>query len=357
MDWKKIAQGAMSSFATGGIGLGLNAVGSVIGNALSRGRMDKQSDLEKSILKYQYDLYSPENQVARLRRAGLNVGLMYSGNGMQSGGATGSIGMSSSDPQAVGMNPLMVSEMETAESVQELNLAKADLTRYEALTEQSRKLGQDIDNAIKDLDRYIKEKSADSVIEEAKQVVDNLKSQKAKADQEIETLKKQGRWYDVQSDDMEQTRASRISLNESLKKLNDANADEKYSQSDLNVALRKLYEIQQDGAKIANYTAYITAISKQYELWYKQEYGSDIPSGGFQNAIQRAVTVLVGTERHYKDNYDTTPVSDHIGASINNFVSYMKREFSLPKVLAEKIWHDFKNVSKDSTEFIPPTNW
>ncbi len=148
-------------------------------------------------------------------------------------------------------------------------------------------------------------------------------------------------WYDVQSDDNEQTRELRqrvLSADETLKR---ANADERYSQSDLNVALRTLYEIQQTGAKIENYTAYINSISKQYELWYKMEYGSDIPSGGLQNAIQRAITMLIGTEGHYKRNYDTKPVSDILGKGINDFVSYRKSELHLPVALAKRLWSDF----------------
>lgn len=186
-----ILKGLTSAGLTGAIGLGQSLIGSVFDSMFSSSSQKRQARLQKDIMNYQYELYSPANQVARLRQAGLNPGLMYSGSGMQSGGATGSIGLGSTNTVGGNINPMMLTEMETAQSVQQANRSKANLDNVtsllreqETITERNIHLQQELDRAKTEEERRAIQSQIDLNNKRSSEIDANIKALQAQANRD-----------------------------------------------------------------------------------------------------------------------------------------------------------------------------
>lgn len=229
IDWNKIGEGAVSSAVTGGISLGGNALGALLGSAFNASAQKRSARLQKSIMKYQYDLYSPENQVQRLRQAGLNPGLMYSGNGMQTGGATGSIGVNSSNPGSISMNPMMLTEMKTAESVQNANNSKANLDKVTSLLREQ----ETITETLKQLNLEKQNAKTDDERREIQSRIDLNNKRLDEIDANVQALQAQANRDNSQAD-----------LNKSLKLSNDTmrELDVALKRANINLTSQKVQE-------------------------------------------------------------------------------------------------------------------
>lgn len=161
--------GAASSIGSGLVSFGLNTAAGAINNHMQRNNMRLQAELEKGIMDHQLELYRPEAQVQRLRQAGLNPGLMYSGNGMQSGGATGSIGLASPNIQSPDADPLAIASIILSQAQKANQESQAESNRQDAIGKAIENLSSLKDLGVHDeyLDKILRKLESEIVLNEA----------------------------------------------------------------------------------------------------------------------------------------------------------------------------------------------
>lgn len=126
MDWKKIGENALSgSLSSIGSGLITGGLNQLFAGANAR----RQFRMWKQMQDYMNEYNSPVKQVERLKQAGLNPGLMYSGNSGSS--LQASVGAPSGGPGAgISADPMALKRMEN-----ETKLADAQAEYYHSLAE------------------------------------------------------------------------------------------------------------------------------------------------------------------------------------------------------------------------------
>lgn len=117
--------------------------------------MQEQARINKDQYDYQYDKTSPETMVQLYRNAGLNPGLMYSGNagsGVRASMGSSSTGSLSPYGGSVQTDPTMSSTIANIEADTDLKSSAADLNDEKTKTEKLEQINKEIESVQRRLD-------------------------------------------------------------------------------------------------------------------------------------------------------------------------------------------------------------
>lgn len=206
---KSFIEGLASSGASGLTGLVTNGLSQALGLSWSPGRaMQEQWKYNKNIMALQnqyqqqaaaksqqyakeyWDYTNAENQVAHLRNAGLNIGLMYGQSGAGGMGASG--GAHQAAPEQPQGNPvamaLQTQQIEQQRRMNDAQIALAEAQARKAEEEANKIGGVDIEEAkkrIEEMDAKINSLIADKKLKEAET---ELSKAKTETERTIKTL-------------------------------------------------------------------------------------------------------------------------------------------------------------------------
>lgn len=167
--WKNLSNGIMNktgSALSGGLssavsGLVNGAIGAIFRPSLrqqinsQKELMQEQARINKEQYDYQYDKTSPETMVQLYRNAGLNPGLMYSGNagsGVRASMGSSSFGSLLPFNGQVPTDPTMSSTIANIEADTDLKSSAADLNDEKTKTEKLEQINKEIEQAQRRLD-------------------------------------------------------------------------------------------------------------------------------------------------------------------------------------------------------------
>lgn len=157
---------AVGNSATGGLssavsGLVNGVIGSIFRPSLrqqinsQKELMQEQSRLNRENYDYQFDKTSPANMVQLYRNAGLNPGLMYSGNagsGVRANMGTSSTGSLSPFNGQAFTDPTMIASIQNTQADTNLKDSTADLTNEKVNTEKLIQLNKELEVKQRELD-------------------------------------------------------------------------------------------------------------------------------------------------------------------------------------------------------------
>lgn len=143
--WATLGQQAASGAAQGGMDLGTQLLGKMWGAGIDRRNWEKAWPQQQKMMRFQQELgldywnkTNAEAQVQHLKKAGLNVGLMYGGSGP--GGSTAQPNVPQGPATGMGLGGV---RMQTAA---EINLMNAQAEKTKAETEKLK--GPDTENVV-----------------------------------------------------------------------------------------------------------------------------------------------------------------------------------------------------------------
>lgn len=226
MDWKKIGENSLSgSLSSIGSGLISGAFNQLFAGANAR----RQFRMWKQMQDYMNEYNSPVKQVERLKQAGLNPGLMYSGNSGSS--LQASVGAPSGGPGAgISADPMALKRMEN-----ETKLADAQAEYYHSLAvgqgNENRTFEERFKEQMNLLKAQVRSENAKAYLDELEAIVANATgtARIQEAYQIVENLKKEGALTDEQIKEV----TANIALKQSTIKLNEALV--KKAESDIQV--------------------------------------------------------------------------------------------------------------------------
>lgn len=297
------------------IGAGSSLLGAGLQQTYGSSNMRKQHQYSKDLLKYQWDNYHTST-VNALKRAGLNVGLMYSNGGPSVSGSTGS----TTAPQ-VG-NPLtgigeLVNQSRQIDSTIDLQASQANLNDKRAATEVINKLNAEKDGLLKDVEFKQKQLNLAKTEDERRLI-----------QQEIDESKK--RIEDIDNEIMNRNKST------------DADVSLKSAQTTTENDLR---EDKQENLRSNTRLHNADASKREFEDWYQREFGRPM-SNGVNALIDYAMDILVGKwddRSHRVDSYGDRGVKGWIERGFDSFFNQLKDKFgflgdeSLLKI-AQQIW-------------------
>lgn len=315
--WSKLGSGALKSAGnalSGGLssavsGLVNGAIGAIFRPSLrqqinsQKELMQEQNRINRENYDYQFDKTSPANMVQLYRDAGLNPGLMYSGNagsGVRASMGSSSIGSLSPYNGGVMTDPSMIANIENIKADTSLKKSSSNLTDEKVASEK-------LEQVNKDLESVQRRKNLAKTDDERKK----LQAEEDEILARAELIRAQTQT----ENDLRDSRKRQIDNEADLSR---AKTETEDRMRDLNAEYK---EVQTQSAKVDK-------ALKEFRLWYQNTYHADIPSG-LGNVAQTLLNAVIGEKGGALSN----PDPDKPGAGFAYFWK-LADKLGIPRTLA-----------------------
>ena len=270
------------------IGAGLNLGGALVQQAFAGHNMQKQHEYSKDLLQYQWDNYHT-SQVNALKKAGLNVGLMYSNGGPSVSGSTGSTTAPQIGNPMTGVGELLLSSQRAQADIENTK-QHTEVLKQQVINDRLKQISIELDNIRKEKENNRFDKDAEArynaLLAEEKALLSQSRKNTAEAETEDATrgakvgeLESRTGLNNAQRDQIIELMPLEKDLKKSLSRLNDANASERYSQIGVNEVIKELKKADISKLKAEEQNIIIDTLNKQFHHWYEETYGHPLSSG------------------------------------------------------------------------------